>query len=137
MIQILEIKETKGKINRASDLFKKIKRIKIDYTQENFLLICLDTKNKVLKSEVLFKGGLNSCLIDPKTIFRKALLKNSCKIIAAHNHPSRELDPSQEDITLFDKLKEMGDLLDLEVLDSIIFNKKEFVSLKELKGGIK
>jgi DNA repair protein RadC len=131
MIQILEIKEPKGKIQSPEDLFKRIKRIRIDYSQENFLVIYLNTKNKVISSEVVFKGGLNSCLIDVKTLFRKALIKNSCKIIVAHNHPSKELTPSQEDLILFEKLKEMGDLLQLPVLDSIIFNKKEFYSLRE------
>ena len=132
MKQILILKE-KSSINKISspiDLFKKIKKINIDYSQENFLLICLNTKNKIIYSENIFKGGLNACLICPKTLFRKALLKNSNSIIIAHNHPSNSLKPSEEDKEVFNKLKEIGDILDLKVLDSIIFNKNKFYSLE-------
>ena len=130
MKQILILKEKKS-ISSAKDLFKNIQKINIDYTQENFLLFCLDTKNKVLSCEIIFKGGLNACLVCPKTLFRKALLKNSGKIIVAHNHPSNNLKPSEEDLNIYNKLKKLGDDLDLKVLDDIIFNKKEFFSMKE------
>ena len=70
----------KGKITQAEDIFKKILKININYNQENFILFCLDTKNKVLSNKVLFMGGLNACLIDIKTIFKEALLNNSSKI---------------------------------------------------------
>ena len=121
----------KGKIESPSDLFKKIKRIKINYNQENFILFCLSSSNKVLSNKVLFKGGLNACLIDTKTIFKEALLKNSCKIIIAHNHPSKDLCPSVEDRNIFERLKEAGSIIDIKVLDFIIFNKKEFFSLDD------
>ena len=133
MKQILILKE-KSSINKISspiDLFKKIKKINIDFSQENFLLICLNTKNKIIYSENIFKGGLNACLICPKTLFRKALLKNSDKIIIAHNHPSKDLNPSDEDIQVYKMLKNAGDILNLKVIDSIIFNKKEFYSLND------
>ena len=133
MKEILIIKEPIDKIQSASDLFKRIKKIKIDYNQENFILICLNTKNQILKSEVLFMGGLNGCLIDPKVIFRKALLNNSNRIIIGHNHPSNCLKPSEEDEDIYRVLKDLGERLDLRVLDNIIFNKKEFYSFQE--GG--
>ncbi len=129
MEQILILKEPKGKIENSTDLFKKIQKIKIDYAQENFLLICLNTSNQVIKSEVLFKGGIDACLIEPRTLFRKALLVDSSKIIIAHNHPSRNLKPSQEDREIYEKLKEAGNVINLPVIDCIIFNKKEFYSL--------
>jgi len=129
MKQIFILKEPENQINSPEEIFKNIKEIKINYNQENFIIICLDTKNKILKMEVLFKGGLNACLIDIKTLFRSALIENSCKVIIAHNHPSNSLKPSDEDKDIFKKLVEAGDILDLKVLDSIIFNKKEFYSL--------
>jgi DNA repair protein RadC len=129
MKEILILNEPLGRITNPKDIFKKIKKIKIDYNQENFLVFYLNTPNQVKKKEVLFKGGLNSCLIDPKTIFRKCLIYNCSQIIIAHNHPSNDLHPSYEDKEIFNKLKEIGNILDLKVLDSIIFNKKEFYSL--------
>ncbi len=134
MKQLLIIQEAKGSIKSPEDLFFKIKKININFSQENFLVICLNTKNQIISSEVLFKGGLDSCLIDPKIIFRYALLNNSNKIIIAHNHPSGNLSPSYEDKDVYNKLKSIGETLDLKVLDSIIFNEKEFYSLET--GGL-
>lgn len=130
----LFIMEYKTEIKQPSDLFKSIKRINIDYKQENLILICLNTKNNILKKEIIFIGGLNACLVDPKVIFRKALKNNSSSIIIAHNHPSGILEPSTEDINLFKVLKQGGNLLDIKVLDSIIFNKKTFYSLRDSHG---
>jgi DNA repair protein RadC len=118
----------KGKIKSPEGIFKNIKRINIDYKQENYILICLNTNNKVLKSIALFKGGLDACLISPQTIFRTALKYNSAKIIIAHNHPSGNLNPSQEDLEIYNRIKDAGDLLQIKVLDNIIFNKKGFYS---------
>jgi len=130
MKQVLILKENKG-FTSAQEVFKNIQKININYEQENFLILCLNTKNKLLYSEVIFKGGLTACLICPKTLFRTALKYNSDKIIVAHNHPSEDLTPSCEDKDIFKKLREAGDIIDLKVLDSIIFNKKEFYSLTD------
>lgn len=133
MKELIILKESVDGIKEAKDIFKKIKKINIDYTQENFLIFYLNTKSKVLDSEVLFKGGLNASLVDLKTIFRNALLRNSNSIIVAHNHPSNDLNPSYEDKEVFKAIKDAGDIISIGVLDSIIFNKKEFFSLKGLK----
>lgn len=133
MKKILVLKENNKKIKSPDDLFKNIKKINIDYEQENFLVFFLRTDNSLIDTEIIFKGGLNSCVIDPKTIFRKALLYNSAKIIVAHNHPSGSLKPSDEDIEIYKRLEVAGDTINLSVLDSIIFNKKgEYLSLNDL-----
>ena len=131
MKQLIILKENVGSIRDASTLFKKIKKINIDYAQENFMLFYLDTKNKIIDSEVLFKGGLNACLICPKTLFRSALKHNANSLIIAHNHPSGDVTPSYEDKDIFERLKEAGELIQMKVLDCIIFNQKEFYSLKD------
>ncbi len=92
MKQILILKENKG-FSSALEVFKDIQKINIDYKQENFLILCLNTKNKLIHSEVIFKGGLNACLICPKTLFRTALKYNSNSVIVAHNHPTGDLRP--------------------------------------------
>jgi len=128
MNQIFILKEPIKTIKAPEDLFKRIKKFKIDYNQENFLIFYLNTKNQVLKSEVLFKGGIDSALICPKTIFRNALKNNAIKLIVAHNHPSGNLKPSPEDLTIQQVLSDAGKMLELRILDFIIFNKKEFYS---------
>jgi DNA repair protein RadC len=133
MKQLLVLKETTDNIKKASDIFKSIKKINIDYSQENLILFCLNTKNEIIHSEVAFKGGLNSFEIDPKTLFRKALINNSKSIIIAHNHPSGNLSPSNEDIDSFRSIREAGDILTLTCLDHIIFNEKEFYSIADAR----
>lgn len=130
MEQIFILKEELKGIKEAGDIFKKILRFKIDYTQENLILFCLDVRLKVVHAEIMFKGGLDSCVIDPITIFRKALLKNSHSLIIAHNHPSGNLTPSTSDFEIHRKIKDGGKLLNIKVLDSIVFNKKEFYSME-------
>jgi DNA repair protein RadC len=131
MKQIFILKEPIGKIKNPADIFKKIKRFKINYYQENFIIFYLNNSNQILKSENLFKGGVDSCLLCPKIIFGNALKNNAIKLIVAHNHPSNNLTPSEEDIEIKNKLSEAGKILDLKIIDFIIFNKKEFYSFKD------
>ena len=131
MMQVFEVKEGVGSIGNASDLFKKIKKVNIDFTQENLIVSYLDTKNKVIDSEILFKGGLNSCLVDARTLFRKALLKNSSCVIISHNHPSGNIKPSDEDLDIVRKISEAGRIIGIRLLDGIVFNEHEFFSMEE------
>lgn len=133
MKQVFNLKETEkgNKISSPEDLFKRIKEFNVDFERENFILIGLNTKNKVVYSEVIFKGGLDMCMICPKLIFRKLLLNNCAKGIVAHNHPSGDLNPSDEDRDIYKRLKNFGKELDLKILDSIIFNTREFYSLND------
>ena len=132
MIHILrdDVKTSK-RITSAIDLFEKIKEIKIDFDRENFVVFYLTQRNTVINSEIVFTGAIDACIVDPRVIFRKALLNNAVKIIVAHNHPSGELEPSSEDIDVAEKLKELGDKLSIKLLDSIIFSKDRFYSLEE------
>ena len=121
----------RGKIKDSESIFKKIKKINIDYNQENVIMFCLSTTNKVLWNDILFKGGLDACVLDMKTIFRQALLKSAKNIVIAHNHPSGNLNPSMEDMMVFNAIKSASNIIDIGVLDFIIFNKKEFYSVDD------
>lgn len=129
MKEIFIIKENKTVINSPSDLFKDIKKIEIDYSQENFIVFYLRTNNTIIKGEVLFKGGLNCVHMDVKMIYRNALLNNANAIIIAHNHPSDNLSPSIEDVEGYARIKEAGEIITIKCLDSVIFNKKEYYSM--------
>ena len=72
---------------------------------------------------------MGECAIYQNVLFREALLNNSNSLIIAHNHPTGNLNPSECDLRVYEKLKEAGKILKISVLDSIIFNKKEFYSL--------
>ena len=120
--------DKRSRVMNGEEVFNKIKKIDIDYSQENFIVFFLNVKNRIIQEENLFKGGLSACLVCPNTIFKKALILDSDRIILAHNHPSKDLTASNEDIQVFESLKEMGNILDIKVLDSIIFNKGGYFS---------
>jgi len=128
MKQVFILRESENKIQNANDLFKRIVKVKIDFKQENLILICFNGRNDIIKSEVLFIGGLDSSVCDPKVIFRKALECNASKIVISHNHPSGNLKPSGEDLRVMNAIKEAGKMMGLELMDFIIFNKEEFYS---------
>lgn len=128
MKQIFIIKENKKGLKSPDDVFKNIKKFEIDYEQENFIIFYLNNRNHIIGSDILFKGGVDSCVIDPKIIFRYALKNKATKIILGHNHPSGYLEPSEEDLKINKILKECGEILILKLMDNIIFNKKEYYS---------
>lgn len=99
---------TSNRIKSAIDLFEKIKKIDIDFNRENFIVFYLTQKNTVINSENVFTGAIDACIVDPRVIFRKALLNNAAKIVVAHNHPSEELTPSDEDIKVAQALERIG-----------------------------
>jgi len=115
-----------------SAIVDSIRKHKIDYNQENFLLIVLNNKLKILKSKVLFIGGTDQALVDMKILMRTAITtKRASGIIICHNHPSGDCSPSREDIALVTKLKEACKLLEIHFIDSIIFTEIDSLSMKE------
>lgn len=129
MQEIIKFRECPELINNSAELFKKIRDIKIDYGQENMIVFFLDSRNKLIDYELMFKGGLNTAVVDPKTIFRRALEHNANSMILAHNHPSGSLKPSKEDVDTYKALKHAGNLIAIEVVDSVIFDKDNFYSM--------
>jgi len=137
MQKILILKESTTAITGASDLFDKVKRIKIDHSKEHLIGIYLNTKNEIIKSEIISIGTLNSSLVHPREVFRPAIKHNANSFILAHNHPSGYLEPSEEDLTITRKIKKFGEEFGIKLLDHVIFNKKEFYSMCENdRGGL-
>lgn len=106
-------------------------------TVEHFVAILLNTKNHVLSVSTISCGGLSASIVHPRELFRVAMLQagTTASVIVAHNHPSGDTTPSQEDITMTKKLVEGGKLLDIPVLDHIIYADNSYISFKE-KGLI-
>ena len=130
-IEIILSKNTE-KTDCTSDAINTIWSLDVNENQENFILLCLDSCNQVLKKTVLFKGGISQCSIDIKLIFNEILKTNRCsKFIIAHNHPTGKLQPSKPDIVLTERIKEGAELLSLSFLDHIIFSKFKYLSFQE------
>lgn len=104
-------------------------------TQENFVLLCLNTRNKIVSYSVVFKGTLNGAMINMRDIFQRAILSNAKSILVAHNHPSTDsmeaLKPSDEDIKTTERISDSADLLGFTLLDHIIVSSNNYFSFKE------
>ena len=99
--------------------------------QEQFRVMLLDTRNRVLATPTVYAGSLNSAMVRVGEVFREAIRQNSAAIIVAHNHPSGDPSPSPEDVNVTREIIRAGQLLDIEVLDHLIIGQQHFVSLKE------
>ncbi len=122
-----ELYQIRAPADAAKLLMPKIQ----DLPQETFHVLCLDTRNRVIKTQCLYTGSLNTSLVRIAEVFHLANAIHSCGIIVAHNHPSGDPTPSPEDIALTRRLVDAGKLLEIEVLDHVIIGRNHFISLRE------
>lgn len=123
--------EEKPVIKSPKDVADLIQYEMVGLPQENLWVLLLDTRNRVLKIEKLYKGSLNSSTVRVGELFKSALTNNAASIILAHNHPSGDPTPSPEDVALTRAASQAGRLLDVEVLDHIVIGQNSHVSLKD------
>lgn len=116
-----------GKVSepdRAYSLFMSMFR-DLDDDVEHGLCIFLDSRHRIIGTQVSFSGTRNRCPVDPGRIWRSALYLGATGVIFAHNHPSGELEPSGDDLALTKRLYQGGDLIGVTLLDSIIIVPQE------------
>jgi len=118
-------------ISSSKDAFEILQPHLSDLRTEEFWAIFLNHQNKILYKTCLFRGGIASSVADVRVIFKTALEHFSTQIIVAHNHPAGSLKPSKEDISITQKIKEAGKLLDIELLDHLILTQNNFFSFKD------
>lgn len=124
----------KGKIAslylRPEDIWKELKDIR-EHKKEHFIIFYLDSRNQEIKREVISVGSLNANLVHPREVFEPAVKNLAAQIILAHNHPSGDTEPSEDDLGLNKRLVEAGKVLGIEVIDHIIIAKNGYLSFKE------
>lgn len=99
--------------------------------QEHLVVMMLASRNEVIKTEIIYKGNVNTVIVRGADIFKPAIRNNAVAVILAHNHPSGDPAPSPEDVQTTIKLIEAGKLLNIEVLDHVVIGGNRFVSMKE------
>lgn len=119
------------KITSPSDIAEIFIPLLRDQLKEQFVIVCLSSSNKIIKYETISIGSLNASIVHPREVFKVAIDCNSANIILLHNHPSGNVEPSNEDITLTKKLVEAGKLLDIQVYDHLIIAGNKYTSLVE------
>jgi DNA repair protein RadC len=102
-----------------------------DKAKEHFKLILLNTRNKIIRISTISIGTLNASLVHPREVFKEALIHNASSVILAHNHPSGETEPSEEDRGITKRLRDAGKIMGIEVLDHIIVTRNGYISFKE------
>ena len=128
---------TGGRVNSSFEVATVLSAIlgmdnEVDRDKEHFWIIGLNTKNVIKFIDLVSLGTLTNSLVHPREVFRLAVMKGVCSIIAGHNHPSGDPSPSREDIAITERLKSAGDVLGISLLDHVIIGDKEkFTSLKE------
>lgn len=127
----LQKKGYKQKIKNAQDVYNQVSDELIPLKQEHFLALYLDTKNQIIKKQMVSKGTLNASLVHPREVFNPAVKASANSIILVHNHPSGDPSPSKEDETVTKNLVDAGELLGISVLDHVVIGDGEFISLRE------
>ena len=100
-----------------------------DLKKEYFIAVFLDSKNKIIKEEVISIGTLNSSLVHPREVFKEAIKNSANSVILVHNHPSGSVEASDEDYRVNKVLAEAGDLVGIKVLDHLVVGGNEWVSV--------
>lgn len=99
--------------------------------QEELWVMLLDTRNRVLRIDTIYRGSLNSSQVRVGELFKNAIRRTAAAIIVVHNHPSGDPTPSPDDVAVTRAIVQAGKLLDIEVLDHLIIGGGRYVSLKE------
>lgn len=126
-----EANMAKPKITNPSDVVDLVMEMQF-LDKEHFRVISLSTKNHVIGIDEVSIGSLNSSIVHPREVFKKALEKSAASVILVHNHPSGDPEPSREDIQVTNRLVKAGEIMGIEVLDHIIIGANRYKSLKEL-----
>jgi DNA repair protein RadC len=121
----------KFQISCSNDIYQLMKPDLMDLQKEEFWVLLLNRANRLIKKEQISSGGVSGTVADPKIIFKAALDQYASSLILVHNHPSGNLKPSQQDVNLTKKMKEAGKLLEIPVLDHIIFGDQGYLSFAD------
>jgi DNA repair protein RadC len=121
--------------DRIADLLREDNRL---YQVEQFQVVLLNTRRKLIRVERISQGTLDTILVHPREVFRSAITAQASAIVLVHNHPSGDPTPSEADIKVTRDLIRAGQILKIEILDHIILGRstqerpRDFVSLREL-----
>ena len=127
----LEPEQKDFDIKDPQSVVKAIRASIKDKAKEHFKLILLNARNKIIGITTVSIGSLNASIVHPREVFKDAIAHNAYSVVLAHNHPSGDPEPSEDDLTMTRRLIEAGKILGIEVLDHIIITKNGYFSFKD------
>ncbi|SEF55159.1 DNA repair protein RadC [Halpernia humi] len=121
----------KLEISNSNDAFKVFHPHLADLLKEEFWIIFLNQRNKILGKSQLSTGGINFSLVDLRILFKQALEYSCSSIMIAHNHPSGNLKPSDADMKITKQISEAGKILNIQLLDHLIITQSNYFSFAD------
>ena len=136
IVQVKMVKEhsvlySARRIQSASDVDALVRQFIEDLDREAMVVVALNAKSEPICLQVVSTGSLSASIVHPREVFKVAILSNAYSILLAHNHPSGDTTPSQEDISITKRLKNAADIMGVPMLDHIIIGSGNYYSLKE------
>ena len=114
------------------DIWNELKDVR-NNKKEHFVIFFLDARNQEIKREIISVGSLNANLVHPREVFEPAVRYLAAQVILAHNHPSGDSEPSEDDLEITKRLTEAGKILGIDIVDHIIVTQNGFLSFKQKK----
>ena len=121
----------KVQIRESSDLFKVLHPYLSDLHTEEFWAVYLNQNNRIVGKSKLSSGGINQSVVDIRILFKAAIDHFATAIVIAHNHPSGNLKPSQEDRNITKQIADAGKILSIQLLDHIIVSQNSYFSFAD------
>lgn len=116
------------KLNNSENIFNYIKDYFNNINQEVFIVICLDSKKNLISYREIFRGTLNESIIHPREIFKYAYEVSASSIVIVHNHPSKDVTPSKEDIEITRIITEISKIMKISLIDHLIIGNNNYYS---------
>lgn len=120
-----------SQIKDAEDVYNLLKSDLENEHQEKFIVMFLNSKLNIIKKETMFLGGESSSIVDVNLLFKKAIACGARRLICAHNHPSGDVTPSQEDIAITNKIRNFSKIVQITLLDHLIIGKNNYFSFND------
>lgn len=117
-------------VRSPEDVFALIGRKLSAESREHFVAILLNARHEPIAVETISVGSLNASIVHPREVFRPAILAAAASIIVAHNHPSGDPEPSEEDLSITRRLAEVGELVGIGLLDHVVIARRGITSMR-------
>jgi len=122
--------KTPKPVRGPEDVFDLIGKKLCAESREHFVAILLNARHEPIAVETISVGSLNASIVHPREVFRPAILAAAASIIVAHNHPSGDPEPSEEDLSITRRLAEVGELVGIGLLDHVVIARRGITSLR-------
>jgi DNA repair protein RadC len=132
---MLELCEGEERVSLPSEAATVFRELIGNRRNEHFAVMLLNGAHKAIGTLIVTQGLVNKTLINPSEIFRPAIMADAVAVIVAHNHPSGQLEPSPEDRSITDRLRDAGKIIGISLIDHLIVSRSGFYSFAD-NGGI-